>query len=369
MVRSRVRWLLMAGHVSPDLRGGGIARYTIELARALSRREDVDLHVLGTAEAADPLGELIGDRTRVLESPAVPDAMTPAFERYALGRRLGASFDVVQGVKHLVPRNVRARTVLTVHDMLLFDRGQDYPTVKRYLLRQPYAASIQQADHLICVSAATRDRVRAWYPDVRGRIGVVLSATGSLLTQAHSTPVEDLRGRSFALVVGDPSPRKNLATVISAWAHVVLERPDALLVLVGPPAWGARSYGPDHRALVASGHVRQLVGVDDGVLKWLYQQATVVLAPSLSEGFGLPAVEALDLGAPLVTSDDPALVEVSGDAAVHLPALDVAAWARETVTRLAAGRGASMHDRSARTWDDVAEETVAAVLRRTINGS
>lgn len=358
----------MAGHVPADLRGGGINRYTVELARALAQRDDVDLHLLGAAEAADALGALIGRRDRVLELPALPGAVVPAYERYVLGRRLGVTFDVVQGVKHLVPRGSRARTVLTVHDMLLFDRGHDYPAAKRFLLRQPYAASIRQADHLVCVSAATRDRLSAWYPDVRGRADVVHSATGSALAEAGSQPVDGLAGRSFALVVGDPSPRKNLGTVTTAWAQVVRERPDALLVLVGPPAWGARSYGPDHEALVASGHVRQLVGVDDGSLKWLYENATVVLAPSLAEGFGLPAVEALDLGAPLVTSHDPALVEVSGDGAAHLGATDVAAWVRESLAHLALGRPVTRADRRPRTWDDVAEETVAAV-GRPISGS
>ncbi len=70
------------------------------------------------------------------------------------------------------------------------------------------------------------------------------------------------------------------------------------------------------------------------MLRWCYENCVVVLSPSLAEGFGLPAVEALDLGAPLVTSLDPALVEVSGDAAEHLPADDVAGWAEAALRHL-----------------------------------
>jgi glycosyltransferase involved in cell wall biosynthesis len=295
----------------------------------------------------------------------MPDAAVPAFERFVLGQRLGARFDVVQGTKHLLPRWVGARTVLTVHDLLLFDRPADFPLPKRLLLSRHYAASLRKAGSLLCVSAATRDRLLRWDPRLARRASVSLLTTSPQLLDSAPVPVPALLGRVFALVVGDASPRKNLAAVVAAWAQVVRRRPDALLVLVGPPAWGSESYGPDHAALVASGHVVQLTGVDDGTLRWCYENCTLVLAPSLAEGFGLPAVEALDLGAALVTSLDPALVEVSGDAAEHVAAGDVAAWVGAALRHLedpSSARGGKVRPR--RTWDDVAADTVAAVLRR-----
>ncbi len=358
-----VRWLLMAGHVPPSLRGGGIVRYTVELARALARRDDVQLHLLCSPTSAGPLGELAGSPDRVLRHPAIPDPLLPAWERYALGRRLGSRFDVVQGAKHLLPRGVAARTALTVHDLLLFDRPDDFPLPKRTLLGRPYAASLRQADALVCVSAATRDRLLAWDPRLAPRAAVAPLTTGPQLLSSTPVPVEALAGRPFALVVGDASRRKNVSVVVSAWAEVVRRRPDAVLALVGPPAWGSEAYGPDHAALLAAGSVVALTGVDDGTLRWCYEQCAVVLAPSLAEGFGLPAVEALDLGAPLVTSLDPALVEVSGDDAEHLPAGDVHGWAEAALRHLDRPRP-PRRSRYRRTWDDVAEETVAAVLRR-----
>ncbi|RZU34093.1 glycosyltransferase family 4 protein [Blastococcus saxobsidens] len=355
------RWLMMAGHVPPTLRGGGIVRYTVELTHALARRDDVELHVLSSPAAADPLAELIGSADRVIRHPTISGALLPMWERFALGPRLGSAFDVVQGPKHLLPRTVSARTVLTVHDLLLFDRPDDYPLAKRTLLRRPYAASLRQADVLVCVSAATRDRLLHWDSGLTDRATTVLSATSPHLLDSPPTPVDALARRPFALVVGDASKRKNVSVVVSAWAEVVRRRPDAALALVGPPAWGAEAYGPDHAALAASGSIVQLTGIDDGMLRWCYENCAVVLAPSLVEGFGLPAVEALDLGAPLVTSMDPALVEVSGDAAEHLPAEDVTGWAQAVLRRLE-NPPATAPRRSARTWDDVAAETVAAVV-------
>jgi glycosyltransferase involved in cell wall biosynthesis len=367
-VSQPVQWLLMAGHVPPDGRGGGIVRYTVELARALSRRDDVNLHLVTSQEAAGPLAELAGSADRVLPVPEVPDPLLPLYERYALGRSLGSRFDVVQGAKHLLPRGVAARTVLTVHDMLLFDRPADFPAAKRYLLRQPYAGSIRQANTLICVSAATLGRLAHWDATSAARGAVVPLATSPRLLEAVAAPVDAVAGRPFGLVVGDPSPRKNLAVAISAWATVVARRPDAVLVLVGPPAWGTASYGPHFESLLASGNVVQLVGVSDGTLRWCYENAAVVLAPSLAEGFGLPAVESLDLGAPLVTSLDPALVEVSGDHATHLPFDDVAAWADAALAHLEARHRSTQVVGQSRTWDDVAAETVAAVMARPQGG-
>lgn len=376
------RWLLLATHVPASGRLGGIVRYTVELARGLHRRGDVEVHLLTSADAAGPLAELVGGPARVHAVPRAVQPVLPAYERWALGWSQARGFDVVQGAKHLVPAVApgwRARTVLTVHDMILADRPGDFPPAKRVLLQRPYAASIRQADALVCVSSATRDRLLAHHPGVAPRAHVVLSATSPSLLTAQPQPVEQLRGRRFGLVVGDTTQRKNVATAVSAWARVVGRHPDAVLALVGPPAWGTEAYGPDHAALVASGHVVSLQGVDDAALRWCYENAAVVLAPSLVEGFGLPAVEALDLGAPLVTSTDPALVEVSGQRAEHVPALDVEGWAAAVETHLRPGTGSAgglsggLSGGSAvqpaagprstpRTWDEVTTDTVRAVL-------
>lgn len=357
---SRTRWLLMAGHVPADGVGGGIVRYTVELARALARRDDVDLHLL-TTSTASALPDVVGGGRAVI-APPVPEPAVPLFERTGLGPWLGGRYDVVQGVKHLVPRFARARTVLTVHDMLELDRPHDFSRAKRVLLRGPYLASIRSADRVICVSAATRERVRHWLPEDAARSAVVPLATSRQLLDCPPEPVGAAAGRPFAVVVGDPSPRKNLPVVLDAFRGVARERPDALLVLVGPPPWGDTSYGPYHRELLASGHLLQLTGVGDGTLRWLYENCAVALSPSRAEGFGLPAAEAIDFGAPLVTSQDPALIEVSGDRAPHLPADDVDAWTAAVLRHLETSSGPRARKPATRSWDDVAEETVRAAL-------
>ena len=127
--------------------------------------------------------------------------------------------------------------MLTVHDMILLDRSSDFGLAKRTLLQRPYRASLREADVPVCVSAATRARLGAWEPAAARRAVVTPLASSPTLLGAVATPVPELAaavaaGRPFALVVGDPSARKNVPLVVAAWAQVVRERPDAVLALL-----------------------------------------------------------------------------------------------------------------------------------------
>lgn len=360
-----LRWLVMATHVGPDGQGGGIVRYTTQLAGALERRDDVELHVLA-GEAGPWFGTWMAPE-RVHAAPRLPRTAAALVERLGGGPLARGGMDVVQGTKHLLPLRRRtggATSVLTVHDMILLDRPQDFDRAKRTLLRRPYLSSLRQADVLASVSRATAGHLARWVPSAPARTAVVPLATSPTLLGAVPEPIPQLRGRPFALVVGDPSPRKNLPLLVDAWPQVVDQVPDAVLVVVGPDSWGETVHGRRFAELVEAGSLLRLTGLPDAPLRWCYEQAAVVLCPSLAEGFGLPALEGLDLGAPVVTSLDAALVEATGDLALHLPGDDPRPWVAATVEALRRGRAAhdaAAPERSPRTWDDVAAETVAAV--------
>jgi glycosyltransferase involved in cell wall biosynthesis len=373
----RPRWLTMATHVSADGTGGGMIRYVVELVRAMACRDDVELSVLAHPRSREFFADLLGDAGRVHLVPDLPVALVSGVERYAMAR-LVRGYDVVHGTKHLVParlpswrsRRGRSRLLLTVHDMLPLDRPRDFGAVKRSLIREPYLASIRAADAVACVSAATRDRLLSYVPSAADRAAVVpLAADGGLL-RIPARPVRRLAGVPFALVVGDDSPRKNLGLLLEAIEAVRTRLPDAVLAVAGPPNWGVTADGELMRRLVDDGVVVQLGFVADDELRWCYANARVVCCPSLLEGFGLPALEALQLGAPLLTSDDPALSEVTGPGVPHLSSWDPRAWVEPLVARLAGDGDPVAASRSggadgagnpllARTWDDVAADTLA----------
>lgn len=360
----RLRWLVLATHVPPGGALGGVVRYTTELVAALGRRDDVALHVLAASPAVATLQQIAGPRAVVHVARPLPTAVASLCERYL---PLRGHFDVVQGVKHLVPRRSGALTVLTVHDTTLLDRPHDFGPAKRLLLPGPYRASLRQADVLLHVSRATAGRAAVHVASAPARSAVVPLATAPSLLTATAEPVPALAQRRFALVVGDASPRKNLGVVVDAWPQVLAAVPDAVLAVAGPPSWGRTEQGQRYRGLVASGTVLPLGRLSDAQLRWAYEHARLTLCPSLVEGFGLPVVEALDLGSPVAISCDAALVEAAGGrAAAVLPAADVDGWVAAAVAAFTAPVAAhrpAVPSRP-RTWDDVAEETVAAVRRR-----
>ncbi len=353
-----ISWLLMASHVPAGGGLGGMVRYTVEVARGLAAHPNVQLSVLADPSAATFWADIVSS-DRVHPLPKIPTPIQSALERQ--GRGSGAfnePFDVIHGTKHILPKHHNARTtVLTIHDFLPLDRPGDFGLLKRTLLPGPYLASASEAGALVCVSAASKDRLLSYQPGVADRAHVVPLANESAgLADANSEPVTELVGQDFALVVGDPSPRKNLEFLVDLWSEVTSAYGSAKLVSVGPPAWQGGEGSADESKYPG---IVQLGRIDDAALRWCYENARVVLCPSLLEGFGLPSVEGLRFGTPVITSADPAMCEATKADATHISTLDRAHWVAAIV---AAFRSPSRVPKpSVRTWQEVANETVEAV--------
>jgi glycosyltransferase involved in cell wall biosynthesis len=366
----RLRYLLIATHVPPSASGGGIIRYTVELAEAMCRRNDVELHVL-VAGSRSTYFDVLLPAHQVHRIPALPVPIRTLFERWLSVRILAQGhYHIVHGPKHVIPRRCGgALRLLTVHDMLPLDRPYDFNLLKRWLLRRPYLASVRGSDLIVCVSEATEARLTDYVPSVRDRVVVIPLAAASALQKAQPQPVAGLESRSFALIVSDSSRRKNLRAVADTWREVRERVPGAMLVIVGPRD-GAAGLGAEWARLVADGAALHLGHVSDGELRWCYEHAQVVLCPSVLEGFGLPASEAACFGAPVVTTEDPALCEASDEGAAHIASRESRAWINAVVVAFSASRpDCSSHGkRRARTWDDVATETHGAAITALFSG-
>ena len=225
--------------------------------------------------------------------------------------------------------------VCVMHDAALFDQPQAYTLVFRswyrwlfrHLARLPTTA-------LVTVSAFSRDRLAMALRVAGERFSIVAGAGEHLDGVVADTSVLAAHGldrQPFVLAVGSRNPTKNLARLVQAWR--LLARADLRLVLVGgvnPRVFEGRGEG------AAAPGVVDLGTVDDATLKALYQRALALAFPSLYEGFGLPLLEAMHNGCPVVASSAAAVREVCGDAAVYCDALapqSIAAALRDLIDR------------------------------------
>jgi len=343
-----------------------MVRYVLEMGKALAARSDVDVHVHCRSTSMATLSDAVGIGPERLHasrgSGAVADGLR---ELVGLGSLLKAvQPNVVFGSKHLVPllpTTMDIYRVLTVHDMLPFDRPGDFAVAKRLLLPPMYRSSLRRADLLACVSEATRQRLVDRFPEVEPQATVVSNAMTPSLARVDPQPLSGVDCGKFVLVVGDRSPRKNVRFVAELWADVVERRPNARLVLVGPPGWGTDEEVSGIADLVASGSVIEAGHVSEGQLRWAYENAAATLCPSRLEGFGLPVVEALGFGCPVIHSTDPAQIEAANGAGTAIGLDDRRSWIEASITHL---DGTDRHGPNTvprRTWDDAADELVGAV--------
>ena len=284
------------------LSSGGLRRCTAELSLALA------------AEFPDDAFVLASDRTFPMPQPPLPNlAASPgprnAIERrwwsWGLNRALARErIDVYHGTNFEVPYLPLRPSVMTLHDLSPW-RG--YPCSRRVRTRTPLLLRLGIATMVIVPSEAVRSEAISRFRLRPERVVAVPEAAA-----AAFQPVESRPASPYFLYVGGGGPRKNAGTILEAWREA-RKRHAVELVLVGDfPAV------PD---------VRVLPLVDDARLRELYSGALAVLVPSLYEGFGLPAIEAMQCGAAVFASRDPALAEVCGEAALRIDARDTVAWA------------------------------------------
>jgi glycosyltransferase involved in cell wall biosynthesis len=303
---------------------GGTARATRGVLDALAGGHP-EINVQGVA-AWHGSGERhrVGGLCPVVYLPLPRRALYEGWLR--LGRPLVERFvgpvDVVWA-SSMVPVATRAPMVATVHDLAFLDQPEHASRRGRSFFPRAWAAVVERASFIVCPSQVVADDCarRGASPD---RIRVVpwgvdppISApeAAAVVRRAHDLP------ERFVLWVGTLEPRKNLTGLVEAMSRVK----GLDLVVVGPEGWnldGADLLAP----LGARAH--RIGVVDDHTLSALYRAASVFAFPSLAEGFGLPVLEAMAHGTPVVTSVGAATAEVAGTAARLVEPTDPAAIAR-----------------------------------------
>jgi alpha-1,3-rhamnosyl/mannosyltransferase len=356
----------------------GIGWYVYRLLERLAPREDLALRLYGPSLAA---GEAV-------PPPVVPLPAGPAIERVLYPTRGGEVFHqdrlvlllrrlerwliaadgnrVVFAPNYLPSPRFSAAggaLVATVHDL-------GYRMVP-WAIRQETLERLEaeldlvwcRARRIVTDSAAVRDEIAAQGLAGPDRVRVIPLGPGqdpgrgdpvepgadgperapALLPEAAGGGSPTLPGvpAGYALSVGTLEPRKNLETLLAAWRWLRRRRAAAgaagevpSLVLCGQYGWKSEGLRRRVEEAEAEGWLRHLGYVDEGALASLYRGARLFVFPSRYEGFGLPVLEALAAGVPVVASDLPVLRELAGDAVLYAPPTDVEAWVRQVAAVL-----------------------------------
>lgn len=326
--------------------GAGIGRYTRELIAATVPRDRSLRYVLFYAAGGlPPDGRYLRDLSalcaahpniRARPIPLSPRLLTILWQRLRLPipvEALIGKIDILHAPDFVLPPT-RARALLTVHDLTFMVRPETADAGLRRYLMSAVPRSLRRADLVLVDSLATgadvsrlmgvgQERVRLLYPGVNPRFRPLPTAECEPLRAQLGLP------ESFLLFVGTLEPRKNLVRLIAAFAQLTAggAYPDLHLVIAGRRGWLYEEIFAAVERLGLAERVRFLDFVDDAHLPGVYNLANAFVYPSLYEGFGLPVLEALACGTPVVTASVSSLPEVVGDAAVLVDPLDQAAIA------------------------------------------
>ena len=301
----------------------GTARHVRGLLGALRGRPGLDLELLS-----------FGGTGRV--SSIARDAVWYPF---SLGRR-AARLDVLHCTTFRGPSHSRTPVVVTVHDLAILRWPEAFPAWHRLYGRAGLRHVLRAAAAIVAVSETTKDETVALTGVPAERIRVVPNGVDAVFGTDGPRAEGD-----YVLAVATLEPRKNLARAVEAANVAGLE-----LRVVGARGWGG---------VEVPGWVGELPDVE---LAALYRGARCALYPSLYEGFGLPVLEAMACGAPVVTSRGTAMEEVAGGAAVLVDPLDVeaiAAGIREAGERRAELVPRGIARAAEFTWERTANEVVA----------
>ncbi len=337
-------------------RRSGVGRVTLEMARTLREpARHVDMVLLigdfvapanlldhaeeGAERASGPMRAMLA-RARAVASRS---ATVVALHGWRLRRRLDhAARDMARRIGtgvvyhefNMIARPFDGATVVMMHDLSWRADPSLYPPGKVSWIEQRLPATLRQATRFVSVSDFTARAMVTELGIDRARIDVVspgVSPSFRPMEARDAAPVlarHQLADRSFILAVSTIEPRKNFDRLLAAHACLPLAlRARTPLVIAGERGWGHALDDDLAARAQRDGSLRLLGHVPDADLVALYARAAVVAYPSLYEGFGLPVVEAMACGAPVVTSGSTALRETAGDAALLVDPLDTDAIA------------------------------------------
>lgn len=293
--------------------GTGIYRYTMEILKRLCQRDgNWYLYSPQDYDRAELLGSNIHHRVAgVPRSLRASQLGQLIFPYWAIRDRISVFWSPRHQLPLWLPANIRG--VVTIHDLVWKRYGETMRFPGKQIDGFLMPRSLRRADTVVAVSDFTRQELGRYFPELDGSVELVPGAShlqGQAAVQQRYGAEEP-----YFLFVGTMEPRKNLRLMLSAYKlYVQRSAKPVQLKIVGGRGWGGVDVADLLGQLDLGAHVDVLGKVDDDRLRQLYAGSHALLMPSLYEGFGLPVVESISMGVPVITSRDSAMSEVAGSA-------------------------------------------------------
>jgi len=355
----------------------GIGNYTQELVGSLATHPEIEIFPLAYGYA-------------VPESPDFRPGMQ--FPRYGLlaansaisglsfpgTKKLAAQVDLIHAPDHFIPKCRSLPVVATLHDAMYLSHPQWGSASFRKIKNALWKRAAHWASHIITISEYSKQEIAHYFAIDAQKISVIPNGVDERWFRPLDENVRnqvlkqyDLP-RHYFLVVGTLQPKKNIGRIIEAYRSLPAGiRREVPLVVVGRAGWRCEDVVEALTSLASGNSLRWLRYLPDADLFAVLKGATALVFPSLSEGFGLPVVEAFAAGVPVITSNTTSLPEVAGEAALLVNPLDVEDIANAMQLMLEQQELANMFRKKGKerallySWDKTASMTID-VYKKTL---
>jgi alpha-1,3-rhamnosyl/mannosyltransferase len=320
-------------------------------------------------------GRFVDDPQFLLDGRPTPKRIrAPRWVRRRMIERRFAA-DLVHGPNYFLPPEAAAG-IVTVHDLSVFRYPDTHPEERVRAFERQFGSSLDRAFHVITDTQSVRDELVA---DLGVPASKVTPIALGVADEYRPREAHELRSLleplglkpgGYALCVSTLEPRKKISELLRAWRELPEDmRSSTPLVLAGAKGWRNDQLHQDIRDGVTAGWLRHPGFVPEDVLVALYAGASLFIYPSIYEGFGLPTLEAMASGTPVLVADRAALREVCGDAAGYIEPDDVTAFAKEIARALtdsswrSRAREKGLERAAGFSWQKCAAETVELYRR------
>lgn len=361
----------------------GVGQYAKSLAAGLAATGELELqyfYVAGWSQEIRTTPVKNIGRLKELIKKVVPQPyrVSRALQNWRFGRGVKQNRPQLYHEPNFLPFHFDGPTVITAHDLSWIRYPQTHPAERVEVMNRLFPRALETATHVITDASFTRDEIIAEFGIDPQRITSVPLGAREVFhprSALECAPVLEQRGltyREYVLCVGTLEPRKNLELAIRSYAAMPeAYRARCPLVLVGMKGWLTSALESLMQPLVSAGQIRPQGYTSDEDLAALYAGAQVLVYPSLYEGFGLPPLEAMASGTPVIVSNRSTLPEVVGHAGVQIDAEDDAGL-REALRRFdedpmwwEARAAASLAQAQQFSWTRCAHETLG-VYRKVL---